>query len=169
MLVMLRHPNVVNIYGIIDDDLQCLQLIMDFASGGDLRDFFKSDSSAGLSALEQLDLCNQIANGMEYLHSKQVAHRDLKSLNVLVFIECTGERVPKISDFSRSKMDHGYTATATAAGPLGNPAVECARGAEPRWRQARPFSVRHVEFRCGGVGSNNARDTMGGIFGDASE
>ena len=136
VLVMLRHPNVVNIYGIIDDDLQCLQLIMDFASGGDLRDFLKSDSSAGLSALEQLDLCNQIAHGMEYLHSKQVAHRDLKSLNVLMFIERTGERVPKISDFGLSKMDHGFTATATAAGPLGTPAwsapeVLNADGAKP--------------------------------------
>ena len=133
---MLRHPNVVNIYEIIDDDLQCLQLIMDFASGGDLRDFLKSDSSAGLSALEQLDLCNQIAHGMEYLHSKQVAHRDLKSLNVLMFIERTGERVPKISDFGLSKMDHGFTATATAAGPLGTPAwsapeVLNADGAKP--------------------------------------
>ena len=44
------------------------------------------------------------------------------SLNVLMFIERTGERVPKISDFGLSKMDHGFTATATAAGPLGTPA-----------------------------------------------
>ena len=125
LLTRLRHPNVVHIYGIIDEDLTCLQLVMELASKGDLRDYLKANV---LQAPLQLDLCNQIAQGMEYLHSKKVAHRDFKSLNVLMFIS-EGRAMPKISDFGLSKMDEGFTATAAslaatkeANGPLGTPA-----------------------------------------------
>ena len=89
------------------------------------------------------------------------------SLNVLMFIERTGERVPKISDFGLSKMDHGFTATATAAGPLGTPAWSAPEVLNQDGAKPDPFSVRHVEFRCGGVGSNHAQNALGGLLGDA--
>jgi len=51
------------------------------------------DLTEQLSELRQMDLCLQITLGMGYLHAKQVAHRDLKSSNVLICPENDGTLV----------------------------------------------------------------------------
>ena len=51
------------------------------------------DLTEQLSELRQMDLCLQMSLGMGYLHAKQVAHRDLKSPNVLICPENDGTLV----------------------------------------------------------------------------
>ena len=62
---------------------------------------------------------------MLYLHSKMVAHRDFKSLNVLIF-HINNQLVAKITDFGISKDNSpGNTAvkkTQTLSAPIGTPA-----------------------------------------------
>jgi len=121
ILVKLRHPNILAVYGVITDDISCLQLVMEFADDGDLHGFLKS-SVVPLSEEQQLDIALQIAAGMKYLHSRQVAHRDLKSPNVLMFKNSSGFSTCKISDFGLSKENIGVTQTATAGdNALGTP------------------------------------------------
>lgn len=102
-MLTLSHPNVIRIFGIIHQaDTAEVMMIMEFAAGGTLRKLLdqRHGSSVGLqSELEIEDAREkaiQIARGMSYLHSSHnLAHRDLKSPNILVME--TGKL--KVSDF----------------------------------------------------------------------
>ena len=55
-----------------------------------------------ISNIEKLTFCTSVASGMAFLHSKNIAHRDLKLSNVLLGTDndpCTA----KIADFGLSK------------------------------------------------------------------
>ncbi|KAJ1483400.1 kinase-like domain-containing protein [Baffinella frigidus] len=88
------------------------------AEGGTLCDLLK-ERSGTLADHERMRFVRQLAAGMSCLHSDkraEVAHRDLKSLNILMRRgTCT------ISDFGLSKEDDGATVTSTVD-VLGTPA-----------------------------------------------
>lgn len=60
-----------------------------------------------------LDIILQIAEGMQYLHEKRVAHRDLKSVTILINpvqilgMENAGYAQVKLADFGLSKIKEG--------------------------------------------------------------
>ena len=81
-LKALSHPNVVSFVGLCKHH-SGLYIVTEFVEGSTLRKILK-DSSIPLSWSRRLFLALQIAVAMEYLHSKSIIHRDLKSHNVLV-------------------------------------------------------------------------------------
>lgn len=64
ILVHMRHPHVISIWGVINDDLNFLQLVMEYVASGDLASWLKSDRQMG--EYEQVDLCQQMASGEPY-------------------------------------------------------------------------------------------------------
>ena len=54
----------------------------------------------------------QIANGMNYLHTNDIIHRDLKSVNILV----SEDNILKISDFGTSKQRNEQSTKMSFAG-----------------------------------------------------
>ena len=76
-------------------------IVMDYCPHGSLYDVLKKrrDAKLGTNFSEVLDWSKQVANGIEYLHSNNIVHRDLKSPNVLV----AENFILKISDFGTSK------------------------------------------------------------------
>merc|ERR1712216_220402 len=103
ILARLSHPNVLHIYGAVTDDPATLKLVMAYAPDGCLRDLL-DDSSVAVDDKKQLNFSLQLTQGMKFLHSKKVAHKDFKSFNVLI----DGD-VLKISDFGSSKEETGAT------------------------------------------------------------
>jgi Protein tyrosine and serine/threonine kinase len=100
---MLKHPNVCELVGIAAD-AECFCLAYEYCEGGSLLSLLSSNSRY----YEYLPLALDIANGMAYLHSRQVIHRDLKPSNVLL----TRDRRAKISDFGMSVANQGQELTA---------------------------------------------------------
>jgi len=96
IMFRLRHPHIVSLMGFVNQEPY--MLIMEFMEKGNLADYLKSNSSIDWSMKKQFSL--QIAQGMFYLHGKDVLHRDLKSLNVLLnkYLEL------KLSDFGLASL-----------------------------------------------------------------
>jgi PREDICTED: similar to mitogen-activated protein kinase kinase kinase len=70
---------------------------MEYCPNGQLYDILKRHKVPPILVVEW---SRQIASGMNYLHSKKIIHRDLKSLNVLM----SSNNVLKISDFGNCRL-----------------------------------------------------------------
>ncbi len=95
----LAHPNVVRI-GDFTTDMGVYFLIMELVSGGDLNSLRARQPDERFSLEAALPLLKDIAEGLDYLHSKGIIHRDLKPSNLLWHPD---EKRLKISDFGLSK------------------------------------------------------------------
>ncbi|PKY14621.1 kinase-like protein [Rhizophagus irregularis] len=77
---------IVRCFGISQDvTTKEYLLVMQFANGGDLRNYFK-DNFKKLTWEDKKRLAFQIADGLNYLHNENVLHRDL------VALICAGKR-----------------------------------------------------------------------------
>lgn len=90
-LASLNHPNVAGIHGVDQDGDVCF-LALELVPGEDLAARLKRGA---LSIDEAIDVCRQIAEGLESAHDAGVIHRDLKPANVRI----TPEGVVKVLDF----------------------------------------------------------------------
>jgi len=140
LMCRLSHPNLLHVYGAISEDPSKLMLVMAFVQGGSLRDLLDKDHATPLPTEEQLDFSTQLCRGMKHLHAKKVAHKDFKSLNVLI-----DGKVLKISDFNTSKEETGATMAGDAAdNGYGTPAwtaPETFMGKEPTPYKSDVYSM----------------------------
>jgi serine/threonine protein kinase len=94
-LASLNHPNLATIHGLEKSDEQQF-LVMELIEGDTLRDRI---SKGPLPVEDALEICKQIAEGLESAHEKGIIHRDLKPANVKV----TPDGKVKILDFGIAK------------------------------------------------------------------
>ena len=96
ILKQLHHPNVVQIYEIIETE-QDLYLVMEFVNGGDLHSLLTEMRRRGESVPEQqlLMWLTQICSALAHLHRQRVLHRDVKTANIFVSAQST----LKLGDF----------------------------------------------------------------------
>lgn len=81
ILKMIRHPNIIQLYEIIETPKQ-LYLIMEYASGGELFDYIVKNQR--VKEPLAVKFFHQIIAGVEYLHKLNIVHRDLKPENLLL-------------------------------------------------------------------------------------
>lgn len=104
LLVKLRHPNLVLFMGAYIGDQMCV--LTEYCQGGDLFQILHKRKDIFISWEQKLKMCQDIAVGMNYLHSNNYIHRDLKSLNLLLtspLLRPSDNVSIKISDFGLSK------------------------------------------------------------------
>jgi serine/threonine-protein kinase len=98
VLASLNHPNIAAIHGVEEAEGKRF-LVLELVEGETLAERL---SRGPLSLEETLDVCRQIAEGLEDAHEKGIIHRDLKPSNVKV----TPEGKVKILDFGLARAFH---------------------------------------------------------------
>jgi serine/threonine-protein kinase len=101
LLASLNHPNIAAIYGLEEAD-GVRFLVLELVEGETLAERV---AKGPVPVEEALEVCRQIAEGVEAAHEKGVIHRDLKPANVKV----TPEGKVKILDFGLAKAFEGET------------------------------------------------------------
>ncbi|KAJ3445248.1 map/microtubule affinity-regulating kinase [Anaeramoeba flamelloides] len=105
-----NHPNVVNLYEVIDDnETQLLFLVMEFMEGGALMD--DNTIQEPIEEPQARKYFRDIICGLDYLHFHQIVHRDIKPENLLK----DKDGKVKIADFGVSDIfekDDKFTSTA---------------------------------------------------------
>ena len=118
VMIEMRSPRVVSVFGVVTVDPTFFGLVLEFCPGGDLRARLDEESSTIDDPLKRLWL-SDIAMGMKYIYARDIEHRDLKSMNVLLD---ANDRA-KVTDFGLSKSESlvTHTASATQGGAIGTP------------------------------------------------
>jgi len=81
----LDHPNIVRVHNVFFE--RCFVcILMDMCSGGDLIGAMEAhwEQEGRIHSSEVVHICRQMAVAVEFLHSKDIAHRDIKGDNFLL-------------------------------------------------------------------------------------
>ncbi|XP_030586899.1 death-associated protein kinase 2 isoform X2 [Archocentrus centrarchus] len=81
ILQQLQHPNIVELHDVYENRTDVV-LILELVSGGELFDFLAQKES--LSEEEATQFIKQVLDGVQHLHSKKIAHFDLKPENIML-------------------------------------------------------------------------------------
>ena len=93
----LYHPSVTKILETFETDKYML-IIMEYISGGNLQNFVKKRRK--LCEKTARILYRQLIQGIKYIHSKGIVHRDIKLENILLDLN----NIVKICDFGVGKL-----------------------------------------------------------------
>jgi len=96
LLRSLSHPHIVRYLGSSSDDAN-LNIFLEYVSGGSISKMLKDYGVFNEPII--IKFVYQILDGLKYLHSNNIIHRDIKGANILV----DNQGTIKISDFGISK------------------------------------------------------------------
>ncbi len=95
---LLTHPNIVTIYD-AGEEHDLAYIAMEFLKGYDLEGYAKGENL--FPVRETLSIVAQVADALDYAHSKGIVHRDIKPANIMR-VEETGEI--KVTDFGIARI-----------------------------------------------------------------
>ena len=85
------------------EDEDSIYIVLEFCSGGDLQMFMNNRGFEPLDEARAKDLVFKIAQGLKYLHDRNIIHRDIKPENILMR-DVGSNTMPIITDFGFSKI-----------------------------------------------------------------
>ena len=110
ILQKLKHKNIIQLYEIMETNKN-LYIVMEYCEGKELFDLIVRKKR--LTERETCRYCQQLINGIEYLHLSNVTHRDLKPENLLL----DNKKRIIISDFGLSILSkNNYSLLSTPCG-----------------------------------------------------
>ncbi|CAD8208063.1 unnamed protein product [Paramecium pentaurelia] len=96
ILEKLDHPNIVKIIDTLESNNH-VNIIIEYVSGSSLHHFIRKQQERRLDEDTAKTIFKQILDAVQYCHSKNIAHRDLKLENILL-----EGQIPKLIDFGFS-------------------------------------------------------------------
>lgn len=98
MMNRIKHPHVIEVFGMFRVAPAQLIIFMEFAEGGDLCDLL-AENRAWMEEYRVSILYRQFGGALKYIHMLGFAHRDIKLENVLLVDK---ERtITKLTDFGK--------------------------------------------------------------------
>lgn len=94
------HPNIIRPYEFVQDG-NVLGLSMEYASGGDLREYLNEQNS--VSPADVVKTLLDLTSALQVIHEAGVIHRDIKPENILL----SQDGLLKLSDFSTALLVGG--------------------------------------------------------------
>jgi serine/threonine protein kinase len=137
-----NHTNVVPVLGTGEHN-GVPYMAQQFITGGSLEDKIKREKQLALK--ESVDLCTQVADGLDALHAEGLIHRDVKPGNILL----DGEGKAYITDFGLMKDREASVLTrpGQALGSMDYMAPEQIRGEEVT-AQSDVYALGCVMIEC---------------------
>lgn len=113
---ILNHPSIVTVHDIgTDDESQTTFIAMEYVEGQNLKEVL---SQGRALTFEQIgDIVAQVAEALDFAHSKGIVHRDVKPANIILV---EGLRA-KITDFGIAKIASGAANLTSTGQFLGTP------------------------------------------------
>ncbi|KAI9784941.1 MAG: hypothetical protein M1839_001136 [Geoglossum umbratile] len=99
ILQSLNHPHIIDLEAVFRSE-RTIYIFEELVTGGDL--FSYATAKGPLRDTEVALIVRQIVKGLEYLHAKGIAHRDLKPDNILITSPRVGSRI-LLADFDSAR------------------------------------------------------------------
>ena len=109
MLQTLDHPNIVQVIELLEDDTN-YYFVLELMERGNLLEVLDHSQKNNwkLTNKDFATMTKQVVRALNYMHKKNVIHRDLKLENVMVEIDSNQQGKPqiilKLTDFGFSKV-----------------------------------------------------------------
>ncbi|XP_045801903.1 uncharacterized protein LOC123895538 isoform X2 [Trifolium pratense] len=177
ILSKLHHPNVVAFYGVVQDGPGgTMATVTEYMVDGSLRHvLLRKDRYLDLR--KRLIIAMDAAFGMEYLHSKNIVHFDLKCDNLLVNLKDPLRPICKVGDFGLSKIKRNTLVTGGVRGTLPWMAPELLNGSSNKVSEKvdvfsfgillweiltgeEPYANMHYGAIIGGIVNNTLRPAI---------
>ncbi|GAB2286566.1 hypothetical protein Dimus_020962 [Dionaea muscipula] len=174
ILSKLHHPNVVAFYGVVRDGPGgTLATVTEYMVDGSLRHvLLRKDRQ--LDRRKRVIIAMDAAFGMEYLHSKNIVHFDLKCDNLLVNLKDPSRPICKVGDFGLSKIKRNTLVSGGVRGTLPWMAPELLNGSSNKVSEKvdvfsfgivlweiltgeEPYANMHYGAIIGGIVNNTLR------------
>lgn len=110
----LRHPNIVAIHEVCEDDSEVF-IVSELIDGVSLKEWLQTHKLTPAAAAQ---LITKLAQAVQHAHDKKIIHRDLKPANVLM--DQQGE--PHVGDFGLAKRDASEESISVSGQIIGTPA-----------------------------------------------
>ncbi len=145
---LLRHPNIVEVVDLDQDEDGNLFIAMEFVSGPSLRSVLQ-EAPRGLPVERALHIARGLGAGLAAAHARGAVHRDIKPENILLGTMPDGSEQPKVLDFGIAAMAEGITNLSRTHGLLLTPEY----AAPEQWRgtAAAELDGRTDLYALGGV------------------
>ncbi|XP_041475778.1 serine/threonine-protein kinase stk11-like isoform X1 [Lytechinus variegatus] len=120
LLKRLHHPNIIQLVDVLqNDEKQKMYLFMEYCVSG-LQDMLDAAECKKFPIWQAHNYFSQLVDGLEYLHSQHVVHKDIKPSNLLL----TTAGILKISDFGVAELLDQFTEDDACRTSQGSPAFQ---------------------------------------------
>eukprot|EP00127_Corallochytrium_limacisporum_P004678 Clim_evm32s172 gene=Clim_evmTU32s172 len=120
LMQKLKHENVIQLIDVLyNEEKQKMYLVLEFCVGG-LQELLESAPENRFPEWQAHYYFKQLINGLEYLHSQNIIHRDIKPGNLLLSLDNT----VKICDLGVSDSIDQFAPDDTCKTSSGSPAFQ---------------------------------------------